>query len=83
MCTSRFKDATGPWRAPGAPQDELLELQEREDAAAVEGAAASERAAHDALMEEANLAGIEVRRLQQAFADPAAAGNCRPCAGSG
>lgn len=42
------------------PQDELLELQEREEAAAAEAAAARERAEHDALMQQANLDGLEV-----------------------
>lgn len=47
--------------APALPrQDELLELQEREEAGAVEAAAARERADHQALMQQANLDGLEV-----------------------
>ncbi|GBF93015.1 flagellar associated protein [Raphidocelis subcapitata] len=45
--------------AKEAHQDELLEIQEREDTAAHEAGAAAERAAHAALMEEANLTGVE------------------------
>lgn len=46
--------------AKEAHQDELLEIQEREETAAHEAAAAAEKAAHAALMEEANLTGVEV-----------------------
>eukprot|EP00775_Hariotina_reticulata_P009125 gene9125-9294_t len=40
-------------------QDEMLELHEREEAAAAEAAAAAEKAAHAAAMAEANLDGVE------------------------
>ncbi|KAI8467123.1 MAG: hypothetical protein J3K34DRAFT_524029 [Monoraphidium minutum] len=49
-------DVTG---AKEVHQDELLELQEKEDTAAHEAAAAAEAASHAALMEEANLTGVE------------------------
>jgi hypothetical protein len=49
-----------PLRSRPPPQDELLELQEKEDAAAQEAAAAAERGAHAALMDAANMAGVEV-----------------------
>lgn len=49
-------------------QDELLEIQEHEDAAAHDAATAAEAAAHAALMDEANLTGVEVRGYGQAAA---------------
>eukprot|EP00877_Chromochloris_zofingiensis_P000606 jgi/Chrzof1/10546/Cz05g02220.t1 len=50
-------------------QDEMLELHEREEAAATEQAHAAERAAHGALMAEANLDGIETLLDDMASAD--------------
>jgi hypothetical protein len=47
---------------PGWPpwlQDEMIELQEREEQGAVEEKLAAEKATHDALMREANLDGVE------------------------
>jgi uncharacterized membrane protein YcjF (UPF0283 family) len=44
-------------------QDEMLELHEREEAAAAEAAAAAEKSAHAAAMAEANLDG-ECRRTR-------------------
>jgi hypothetical protein len=40
-------------------QDEMLELREREEAAAAEKATAAEKAAHAATMAEANLTGAQ------------------------
>lgn len=47
----------------------MLELHEREEAAATEQAHAAERAAHGALMAEANLDGIETLLDDMASAD--------------
>ncbi|KIY99489.1 hypothetical protein MNEG_8472 [Monoraphidium neglectum] len=58
------------WGAKEAHQDELLEIQEREDAAAHEAAAAAEAGAHAALMDEANLTGIEPLVDDVAASDP-------------
>lgn len=40
-------------------QDEMIELQEREEQAAAEEKLSTDRAAHNALMKEANLDGVE------------------------
>jgi hypothetical protein len=40
-------------------QDEMIELQEREEQAAVEEKLGAEKATHDELMKEANLDGVE------------------------
>ena len=42
-----------------SPQDEMIELQEREEQAALDEKLASEKATHNALMREANLDGVE------------------------
>ncbi len=42
-----------------ATQDEMIEIQEREEQQAVDEKQAAEKAVHNALMKEANLDGVE------------------------
>eukprot|EP00879_Flechtneria_rotunda_P020620 GHRR01021699.1.p1 GENE.GHRR01021699.1~~GHRR01021699.1.p1 ORF type:complete len:536 (+),score=232.58 GHRR01021699.1:130-1737(+) len=51
-------------------QDEMLELQDRQEAAATEAAAAADKAAHALAMAEANLDGVESLLEDMIAADP-------------